>query len=29
VPLTFARLPHVRMLDDIDLAVVGVPFDTA
>ena len=27
-PSTFARLPHVRTLDDVDLAVVGVPFDT-
>jgi agmatinase len=27
-PSTFARLPHVRMLEDVDLAVVGVPFDT-
>jgi agmatinase len=26
---TFARLPHVRTLDDVDLAVIGVPFDTA
>ena len=25
---TFARLPHVRSLDDVDLAVIGVPFDT-
>jgi agmatinase len=25
---TFARLPHVRELDDVDLAVIGVPFDT-
>jgi agmatinase len=25
---TFARLPHERTLDDVDLAVVGVPFDT-
>jgi agmatinase len=27
-PSTFARLPHVRTLDEVDLAVVGVPFDT-
>ena len=27
-PPTFARLPYVRTLDDVDLAVVGVPFDT-
>ena len=27
-PSTFARLPLVRTLDDVDLAVVGVPFDT-
>src|SRR4051794_32926903 len=27
-PSTFARLPHVRTLEDVDLAVVGVPFDT-
>ena len=27
-PSTFARLPQVRTLDDVDLAVVGVPFDT-
>ena len=26
---TFARLPYVRTLDDVDLAVIGVPFDTA
>jgi agmatinase len=26
---TFARLPHVRTLQDVDLAVIGVPFDTA
>jgi agmatinase len=25
---TFARLPHVRELEDVDLAVIGVPFDT-
>jgi agmatinase len=25
---TFARLPHVRSLEDVDVAVVGVPFDT-
>jgi agmatinase len=25
---TFARLPHVRTTDDVDLAVVGLPFDT-
>jgi agmatinase len=28
-PATFARLPQVRTLDEVDLAVVGVPFDTA
>ena len=27
-PSTFARLPLVRTLDEVDLAVVGVPFDT-
>jgi agmatinase len=27
-PSTFARLPLVRALEDVDLAVVGVPFDT-
>ena len=27
-PSTFARLPHVRTLEDVDLAIVGVPFDT-
>jgi agmatinase len=26
---TFARCPHVRDLDGVDVAVVGVPFDTA
>jgi agmatinase len=26
---TFARCPHVTSLDDVDVAVVGVPFDTA
>jgi agmatinase len=26
---TFARVPHVRALEDVDVAVVGVPFDTA
>jgi agmatinase len=25
---TFARLPHIRELEDVDLAVIGVPFDT-
>src|SRR5512138_3440564 len=25
---TFARLPHVQALEDVDLAVVGLPFDT-
>jgi agmatinase len=25
---TFARLPHVRELDEVDVAVIGVPFDT-
>ena len=27
-PTTFARLPHVRTLQDVDVALVGVPFDT-
>jgi agmatinase len=27
-PSTFARLPLVRTLEDVDVAVVGVPFDT-
>ena len=27
-PSTFARLPHVRTLQDVDVAIVGVPFDT-
>jgi agmatinase len=27
-PSTFARLPHVRTLEDVDVAIVGVPFDT-
>ena len=27
-PSTFARLPHIRTLHEVDLAVVGVPFDT-
>jgi agmatinase len=27
-PSTFARLPYVRAIEDVDLAVVGVPFDT-
>jgi agmatinase len=27
-PSTFARLPYIRTLDDVDLAIVGVPFDT-
>jgi agmatinase len=27
-PSTFARLPHVRSLEDVDVAIVGVPFDT-
>ena len=26
---TFARLPHVRSVEGVDVAVVGVPFDTA
>jgi agmatinase len=26
---TFARLPYVRTLEEVDLAVIGVPFDTA
>lgn len=28
-PPTFARLPLVRTLEDVDFAAVGVPFDTA
>jgi agmatinase len=27
-PTTFARLPHIRTLVDVDVAIVGVPFDT-
>jgi len=27
-PSTFARLPYVRTLVDVDVAVIGVPFDT-
>ncbi len=27
-PSTFARLPYVTALEEVDLAVVGVPFDT-
>ena len=27
-PSTFARLPFVRTLEEVDLAIVGVPFDT-
>jgi agmatinase len=27
-PSTFARLPFVRTLDEVDVAIVGVPFDT-
>jgi agmatinase len=27
-PITFARLPSVQSLDDVDVAIVGVPFDT-
>ena len=27
-PATFARLPYVRTLQDVDVAIVGVPFDT-
>jgi agmatinase len=27
-PSTFARLPYVRTLEDVDVALVGVPFDT-
>jgi agmatinase len=27
-PSTFARLPYVRTLDEVDLVIVGVPFDT-
>ena len=26
---TFARLPHTRELEGVDVAVIGVPFDTA
>ncbi len=26
---TFARLPHVRATQDVDLAVIGLPFDTS
>jgi agmatinase len=26
---TFARVPHVTSLEDVDVAVIGVPFDTA
>ncbi len=25
---TFARLPHVSSMEDVDIAIVGVPFDT-
>jgi len=27
-PTTFARLPFVRTVEDVDVAIVGVPFDT-
>src|SRR5580765_6138461 len=27
-PSTFARLPNVRTLEEVDVAIVGVPFDT-
>jgi agmatinase len=27
-PSTFARLPFVRTLEEVDVAIVGVPFDT-
>src|SRR6266540_3999718 len=27
-PITFARLPNVTSLDEVDVAFVGVPFDT-
>ena len=27
-PSMFARLPNIRTLDEVDLAIVGVPFDT-
>ena len=27
-PSTFARLPYVRTLQEVDVAIVGVPFDT-
>ena len=27
-PITFARLPSVQTLDEVDVAIVGVPFDT-
>ena len=26
---TFARCPHVRETEEVDVAVVGIPFDTA
>ena len=25
---TFMRLPHTRQLDGVDVAVLGIPFDT-
>jgi len=27
-PATFARLPYIRTLEEVDVAIVGVPFDT-
>jgi agmatinase len=27
-PSTFARLPHVRTTEEVDVAIIGVPFDT-
>src|SRR3989454_2254318 len=27
-PSTFARLPFVRTLEEVDVAIVGIPFDT-
>ena len=28
-PRTFMRLPHVRDLEDVDVAIVGIPTDGA
>ncbi|MBT9144103.1 MAG: hypothetical protein DDT32_01889 [Syntrophomonadaceae bacterium] len=25
---TFMRLSHIRMLDDVDFLIIGIPFDT-